>query len=373
MRRLELSPIMPIMPSRGLDLRPDVPLRDFSTLGVGGPARYYLEAGDLGDVRTGLAWAEERKLPVLVLGGGSNVVIADEGFPGLVLHVRVRGTEAVEANGTVELRAGAGEEWDPLVRLAVEKGWAGIECLSGIPGRVGATPIQNVGAYGQDVSATISRVEAPDLTTGEVATFTNAECRFAYRDSRFKREDRGRYLILAVTFRLEPGGAPSVRYAELERALAGSGKERPTVADVREAVVTIRRRKSMVIDPGDPNRRSVGSFFMNPIVPEATATAIRDVLRAEGKPDTAEAMPGWPTGEGRIKLSAAWLIERAGLRRGYRKGNVAISTNHTLAIVNCGAGTAREVVELAREIRGRVRDRFGVTLEPEPVFVGATL
>jgi UDP-N-acetylmuramate dehydrogenase len=356
-----------------LDVRSDVPLGPMCTLGVGGPTRHYLCADTVQDVQAGLAWAAERKRPVFVLGGGSNVVIADEGFDGLVLHVDLRGIEATPGDDGVVLKAGAGEEWDPLVGLAVGKGWAGLECLSGIPGRVGATPIQNVGAYGQDVSATISSVDALDLATGEPVSFSNAECRFAYRDSRFKREDRGRYLIVAVTFRLEPGGRPAVRYAELERTLAAGGLSEPSLADVREAVVGIRRRKSMVIDPDDPNRRSVGSFFMNPIVPEAVRAQIQGTLRAEGEAAAADSMPSWPAGEGRAKLSAAWLIEQAGLRRGYRKGNVGISTNHTLAIVNCGEGTAAEVVELAREIRGRVQDRFDVTLEPEPVFVNVEL
>jgi UDP-N-acetylmuramate dehydrogenase len=350
-----------------------MPLRAFCTLGVGGPARHYVEAHDVETVRAGLEWAAERGLPVFLLGGGSNVVVGDDGFDGLVLHVRLRGIETTRTDGRVELRAGAGEEWDPLVRLAVEKGWAGLECLSGIPGRVGATPIQNVGAYGQDVSETIARVDALELATGHVASFSNAECGFAYRDSRFKREDRGRYLVLAVTFALTPGGRPSVRYAELERALASSSPCVPSLAQVREAVIAIRRRKSKVIDADDPNRRSVGSFFMNPIVPDGARTRIQDALRGDGLAEAAEAMPSWPAGEGRVKLSAAWLIERAGLARGYRMGSVGISTNHTLAIVNCGGGTAREVVALAREIRGRVRERFGVTLEPEPVFVGVSL
>jgi UDP-N-acetylmuramate dehydrogenase len=361
------------MASGSLDIRADVPLRTFCTLGVGGPARHYLEALDRDTVRAGIDWAAGKGVPVLVLGGGSNMVIGDEGFDGLVLHVRLRGIEATATDDRVELQAGAGEEWDPIVRLAVAKGWAGLECLSGIPGRVGATPIQNVGAYGQDVSETVSRVEALELATGAIVSFANAECRFAYRDSRFKREDRGRYLILAVTFTLQPGGHPVLRYAELERALRAERRCVPSLTDVRDAVIAIRRRKSMVIEADDPNRRSVGSFFMNPIVPDAVRPRIQDVLRADGEAEAAEAMPSWPAREGHVKLSAAWLIERAGLRRGYRMGNVAISSNHTLAIVNCGGGTAQEVVALAREIRGRVRDRFDVTLEPEPVFVNVSL
>ena len=361
------------MPSVALDIRHDVPLAPFSTLGVGGPARHYVEAHDVEAVRAALGWAAERGTAVFVLGGGSNVVLGDDGFDGLVVHVMLRGVEATAAGGHVDVRAGAGEEWDPFVRLTVEKGWAGLECLSGIPGRVGATPIQNVGAYGQDVSATITAVEVLDLQSGQLATFSNAECGFAYRDSRFKREDRGRFVVLAVTFRLAPGGPASVRYAELEKALAARTAGTPSLAEVRDTVIGIRRRKSMVIDPEDPNRRSVGSFFMNPIVPEAARARVQQALRAEGKPEEADAMPAWPAGEGQVKLSAAWLIERAGLRKGYRKGNVGISSNHTLAIVNHGGGTAREVVELAREIRERVRERFGVTLEPEPIFVNVAL
>ena len=361
------------MPSVALDVRHDVPLAPLCTLGVGGPARHFVEAHDPETLRAALRWAAEREAGVFVLGGGSNVVIGDEGFPGLVVHLMLRGIEATAADGHVDVRAGAGEEWDPFVRLAVEKGWAGLECLSGIPGRVGATPIQNVGAYGQDVSETIAEVEALDLRTGAVSTFSNADCRFAYRDSRFKREDRGRYVVLAVTFRLRAGGAPTLRYAELERALAERSGGGPSLAQVRESVIGIRRRKSMVIDPDDPNRRSVGSFFMNPIVPETARARVQETLRSEGRADEADAMPGWPAGEGRVKLSAAWLIERAGLRRGHRRGNVGISTNHTLAIVNLGGGTAGEVVALAREIRGLVHERFGVTLDPEPVFLNAAL
>jgi UDP-N-acetylmuramate dehydrogenase len=361
------------MPPVALDVRHDVPLAPLSTLGVGGPARHYVEAHDVEALRAALRWAAERGLGVLVLGGGSNVVIGDAGFDGLVVHVMLRGIEATTGNGHVDVRAAAGEEWDPFVRHAVEKGWAGLECLSGIPGRVGATPIQNVGAYGQDVSGTITAVEALELRTGAVSTFTNAECGFAYRDSRFKREDRGRFLVLAVTFRLTPGGPPAIRYAELEKALAARGGAAASLREVRETVIAIRRRKSMVIDADDPNRRSVGSFFMNPIVPEDARRRVQEALRAEGNGEEADAMPSWPAGEGRVKLSAAWLIERAGLRRGHRKGRAGISTNHTLALVNLGEATAAEVVELAREVRGRVRERFGVVLEPEPVFVNLSL
>jgi UDP-N-acetylmuramate dehydrogenase len=350
-----------------------VSLSGLSTLGVGGPARYYVRAGSAEGAAEAASWAFAEGLPLLVLGGGSNLVVADEGFPGLVLHLLVRGVDAVPADGAVDLTAGAGEPWDPLVERAVAAGWAGVECLSGIPGLVGATPMQNVGAYGQDVSETITRVRVLDLRTGGLEDLSREDCRFSYRDSRFKREDRGRYVILGVTYRLRPGGATSVEYADLERHLAAQGIRTPTIADTRRAVIEVRRRKSMVIDPDDPNRRSVGSFFMNPVVPAHHARQIEAALRNEGTLGSGERMPAFPAADGRIKLSAAWLIERAGLHRGYRRGHAGISTNHTLAIVNCGGATAQEVVALAREIRERVHDRFGITLVPEPVFVGLEL
>jgi UDP-N-acetylmuramate dehydrogenase len=356
-----------------LDVRADVPLRDLCTLGVGGPARHYVEARTHEEVTASLAWAAERGLPVFVLGGGSNLVVADEGFPGLVLHIRLAGTSTNAVDGAVELTAASGEPWDPLVARAVEQGLAGLECLSGIPGFVGATPIQNVGAYGQDVAETITRVDALDTSSGRIVAFDREQCRFGYRESRFKLEDRGRYVILRVTFRLRADGAPAVRYAELERTLHERGLREPTLADVRRTVVEVRRRKSMVIDPDDPNRRSVGSFFMNPIVPPAAAAEVRARLERDGRGAEAAAMPSWPTADGRVKLSAAWLIERAGLARGYQRGRVGISTNHTLAIVNRGGATAAEVVALAREIRDRVRDRFGITLAPEPIFLNVSL
>jgi UDP-N-acetylmuramate dehydrogenase len=352
-----------------LDLQEDVPLAPLTTLGVGGPAQAYLRAEDVETVRLGVQWAHEQRLLLLVLGGGSNLVVADAGFEGLVLHLDLRGL-AFEEGGLVE--AAAGEPWDELVAAAVERGLAGIECLSGIPGLVGATPIQNVGAYGQDVSETITQVRALDVRTGESVSFSGAECGFGYRDSRFKQGDRGRYVILGVTFALRPGGPPAVRYPELARHLEALGHP-PSLAETRAAVISLRRRKSMVIDPADPNRRSVGSFFMNPVVGQAVAEGVRAALRGTGRPEEADHMPAFPTADGRVKLSAAWLIERAGVARGYARGAAGISTSHTLAIVNRGGATAHEIAALAREVRDRVHDTFGVTLVPEPVLVGVEI
>jgi UDP-N-acetylmuramate dehydrogenase len=255
--------------------------------------------------------------------------------------------------------------------MAVARGWAGLECLSGIPGLVGATPIQNVGAYGQEVGETITRVDALERAGGRRVSFTNAECAFGYRMSRFKAADAGRFVVVAVTFRLRPGGAPAVRYAELARALEGDPA--PRLAEVRETVIALRRRKSMVLDDADPNARSVGSFFMNPVVPAAEAEAVESRVRSAGVLGADEAMPRFPAGDGHVKLSAAWLIERAGLRKGHGDGRVGLSTNHTLAIVNRGGATGAEVAAFARSVRARVRDQFGVTLHPEPVFVGHSL
>ncbi|PYQ47846.1 MAG: UDP-N-acetylenolpyruvoylglucosamine reductase [Acidobacteria bacterium] len=356
-----------------LDVREHVPLSPLSTLGVGGPARHYVRVSDDDQVRAAVDWARARGLPLLVLGGGSNVVLSDEGHPGLVMHLASRGVAARPGPDRVTLTAEAGEPWDALAASAVEEGWAGFECLSGIPGLVGATPIQNVGAYGQEVSETVNDVEALDLRTGRLERLAAAECAFAYRDSRFKSADRDRFIVLRVTYALRPGGRPAVRYAELARHLEEKGVAEASLGDVREAVLALRRRKSMVLDPADPDARSVGSFFTNPIVPAAAADALEATLRREGALREGERPPRFPAGDGAVKLSAAWLIERAGLAKGYRRGNVGLSSRHTLAIVNRGGAAAAEVVALAREVRDRVRARFGITLVPEPVLVNLSI
>ncbi len=328
----------------------DVPLAPLTTLGVGGPAKFFTRAESVDDVREALAFAGARALPVLVLAGGSNVLIPDEGFGGVVVHVDLRGiTIESEDAESVIVNVAAGEPWDDFVDFAVASGWAGVECLSGIPGSAGATPIQNVGAYGQDVSETIVRVEVLERAGGRVVDLTNAECGFAYRSSIFKGQAKDRYVVISVTFRLRPGGPPALRYPELRAALDGVDD----LGAVRETVIAIRRRKGMVLDPQDPDTRSDGSFFTNPVVPPERAP---------------EGAPQFPSPEG-VKLSAAWLIEQAGFHKGFRYGRVGISTKHTLAIVNRGGGTAAEVRELAAMIQAGVRAKFGVELQPEPVFV----
>ncbi|HEU4535175.1 MAG TPA: UDP-N-acetylmuramate dehydrogenase, partial [Polyangiaceae bacterium] len=279
--------------------RENVPLAPFTTLGVGGPARYYARIEDPGSLVEAIDWAGARGLPFLVLGGGSNLVLGDEGFPGLVAHLALRGVAVRALKDAVEVTAAAGESWDELVAFATANGWAGIECLSGIPGLVGATPIQNVGAYGQDVSETIVAVEVVDRRTRARLAFDNAACGFGYRMSRFKGEDAGAYVVTGVTFRLRPGGAPAVKYAELARYFAERGTPAPSLAEARAGVLDVRRRKSMVLDPEDPNARSVGSFFMNPIIPVAELDALAARLVAEGVAASVDDVPRYPAGEGR--------------------------------------------------------------------------
>jgi UDP-N-acetylmuramate dehydrogenase len=349
-------------------LSENVPLAPMATLGIGGPARYFAEVTTTDALRAGVEWARSRGTPLFVLGGGSNIVVADAGFRGLVLRMSIRGVETHLERDDVVITAGAGEEWDALVAHCISRNWAGFECLSGIPGRVGATPIQNVGAYGQETSETLESVEVLDLATEKLVDLSAGDCEFGYRTSRFKVRDRGRFVIARVTYRLAVNGKPVVRYPELQRYLADLGIDQPGIADVREAVLTIRRRKAMVIDPRDIDSRSVGSFFVNPTVTRDEVERIKQRLATLGA--DSKDLPAFPVSDGRIKLSAAWLIERAGIKRGYTHGNVGTSTKHALAIINRGGGSAGEVVELKELIQKRVLEGFGVELIPEPVFVG---
>lgn len=313
-------------------------------------------------VRDGTASGE----PTLVLGGGSNVVIADRGFPGTVVLIRSRGVRVVDQDeDTVTVQVAAGEPWDEVVTRAVAEEWSGIECLAGIPGRAGATPIQNVGAYGQEVAETITRVEVYDRSTDQVTWMAAEDCRFGYRASVFKRSDR--WVVLTVEFRLRrsPDSAP-VRYAELARALGVPLGSHAPLPVVREAVLSLRAGKGMVLDDSDPDTYSAGSFFTNPVLSAEAAAEVRGRCDGLGEP------PCWPTGDGQVKMSAAWLIERAGFPKGYARGAVAISSKHTLALTNRSGGTTEALLALAAEIRDGVYHRFGVRLSPEPVLVGCT-
>lgn len=342
--------------------RERVALAPFSTLGVGGQARWLLKAQDVQDVAWAHRWCCERNVALFVLAGGSNLVIADEGVDGLVLQMDVRGAEFTTRGDAAVVAAGAGEPWDNVVAAAVAKGLAGFECLSGIPGSVGGTPIQNVGAYGQEVAETIDQVMVFDRSTGEMCALTAAECAFGYRTSRFKLYDAGRFIVCGVRFRLRVT-VPTVVYPDVVQYLERNAIASPALADVRDAVLAIRRGKGMVIDASDPDTRSVGSFFMNPVV-----TADVHASLAASVPDAR--VPGFVLPGGDVKLPAAWLIERSGIARGYAKGPVGVSSKHPLALVNRSGATARDVVALAVEIKRRVADRFGIWLRPEPVFVG---
>jgi UDP-N-acetylmuramate dehydrogenase len=349
-------------------------LRDHTTLRLGGPGREWVRATTESELVAAVADADAAGTPVLVLAGGSNLVVADEGFDGRVVQVATTGidadtdtcdVDALAQCGGVVLRVAAGEDWDHLVSYAVAQGWAGIEALSGIPGAVGSTPIQNVGAYGQEVSQTISRVRTWDRRDRTQRTFAAADCGFGYRHSRFKAEP-GRYLVLEVIFQLRQGDlAEPVAYAELARRLGVEVGQRAPLAAVREAVLALRAGKGMVLDAGDPDTWSAGSFFTNPFLTPEQAAAL---------PDGA---PRWEQPDGSVKSSAAWLIERAGFGKGYASAaageRVSLSTKHTLALTNRGGATTGELLTLAREVRDGVREAFGVTLVNEPVTVGCSL
>jgi UDP-N-acetylmuramate dehydrogenase len=351
-----------------LDVLHDAPLAPRTTLGLGGPARCLVEATDEAILVEALRWADAEGLRVLVLGGGSNVVVADAGFDGLVVQMALRGIAETRSAGRSLLRIAAGEPWDALVARTVDEGLAGLECLSGIPGSTGATPIQNVGAYGQEVSEVIAAVHVWDRRAGQRRVLAPQACRFGYRDSAFKADPEA-VVVLAVDLALRPGGAPTLRYAELARAFAGAAA--PSLPEVRERVLALRRSKSMVIDPADENRRSAGSFFTNPVVDAAVAERMVEQALREGLVRAAAEVPRFAAEGGRVKLAAGWLIEAAGFRKGQRRGAVGISSRHALALVHHGGGSTRELLALAEEIRAGVHARFGVDLHRELVLVGA--
>lgn len=378
-----------------------MPLAPLTTLRVGGAARYFASAANEDQVREAVAWARQRKLPLFILGGGSNLVVADSGFPGLVLQIGLEGiTETAEPTVAPKecgartqprtavphksrqvqnqqhlesserraakrlFQAAAGENWDMFVAKTVAENCGGIECLSGIPGSVGGTPVQNVGAYGQEVAETITRVRVLDLELDEIRELSNAECGFSYRTSIFDSSAAGRYIVLQVEFALTPNARPHLEYADLKKYFAEKSVN-PSLAEVREAVRAIRRSKAMLLVEGDPDCQSAGSFFKNPIVTEPQYEAISARPAARGK-----TVPRFTAANGQLKISAAWLVENAGFTKGLTHGRVGISSKHALAIVNRGGASAAEVVAFKHEIQSRVEDSFGVRLQAEPVFLG---
>jgi UDP-N-acetylmuramate dehydrogenase len=342
-----------------------VRLADHTTIGLGGPPRRFVRAQDEAGLVEAVRAADARGEPVLILGGGSNLVIADEGFDGTVIQVATRGVGHAEPG---LLTVAAGEEWDAVVAGTIAAGRSGLECLSGIPGLAGATPIQNVGAYGQEVAQVITKVRVYHRKDQKIFFMPNEQCDFGYRTSVFRLVPA--YIVLDVTFRLasDPLSAP-ISYPELAKTLGIGVGEQAKCTDVRSAVLELRRRKGMVIDPADPDTRSVGSFFVNPVLDAAALARVEAIAAARG-----EEVPRFNAGDGMAKVPAAWLIERAGFGKGYDPGNGArISGKHTLALVNSGSATTSDLIALARQIRDGVRESFGVTLAPEPLLIGVTL
>lgn len=346
-------------------LQENVLLAPLTTFRIGGPARFFVDATTLSDVPEAVRFAQARNLPLFVLGGGSNLVVSDTGWPGLVLKISITGIEqhGKEA-GKLLFDVGAGDQWDDFVAHAVAADCAGVECLSGIPGSVGGTPVQNVGAYGQEVCETIESVEAFDLKDGQVRELCREACAFAYRSSIFNTSERGRFVILRVTYALTAGGNPHLEYADLKRHFE-EHKTPPSLAETRETVRQIRARKGMLIVEGDPDCRSAGSFFKNPVLsPEQHSDLVQRAATKGLK------VPSYPALEQHHKVSAAWLVEHSGFARGYSLGHAGISTKHALALVNRSGASAAEILALKDQIQHRVEEVWGVTLESEPVFVG---
>jgi UDP-N-acetylmuramate dehydrogenase len=350
-----------------LKTQENIPLAPLTTFNVGGPARYFIEAHSEHEVSEAVAFAFARKLPLFVLGGGSNLLVSDSGWPGLVLKVSLAGVEFEGDLQKMLFHAGAGENWDSLVALAVSKNCGGIECLSGIPGTVGGTPVQNVGAYGQEVSQTITHVRVLEIATGKLMDLSNSDCGFSYRSSTFNGARRGEFIVLEVSYRLCRNAEPKVEYADVKNFFATTKVENPTLQQVREAVRSIRQSKAMLLVEGDEDCRSAGSFFKNPIVSATEAIRIEAVAQ---KFAPAALLPCYPSADGKVKIAAAWLVEQAGFHKGYSLGPVGISRKHTLAIVNRGGATAKDILALKDAIQKKVFDLWGVSLQPEPVFVG---
>jgi UDP-N-acetylmuramate dehydrogenase len=347
-----------------INIEQNVSLAPLTTLKVGGPARFFVRASNESQVVKALEHAAENRLDVFVLGGGSNILVSDGGFDGLVVQVALKGVTMSHpsrgARDSVEVTAAAGEDWDAFVEFCVDRDLAGVECLSGIPGLVGGTPVQNVGAYGQEVSESIVSVRCFDRVGNEIVELTNSECGFTYRTSIFNSTRRDRYVVLSVTYALTLNGDAKIVYKDLRDLF---GDRQPTLKETRDGVLRIRRAKSMVIEADDPNSRSAGSFFKNPIV---DVEHFEKIAQASDDPN----VPHFPAPDNKVKVPAAWLIERSGFHKGFRSGNAGISTNHSLALVNLGGASAAEIVDLKEKIQGGVQQKFGILLQPEPVFVG---
>jgi UDP-N-acetylmuramate dehydrogenase len=347
-------------------IRENIPLAPFTTLGAGGPARFFAAASEENHVSEALSFARARSVPVFALGGGSNLVVADAGFPGLVLKMEIPGIRKMDAGGRVA--AGAGVEWDAFVQHCVSHDLAGVEALSGIPGTVGGAPIQNIGAYGQEAGETIFSVRAWDTHSDTIVELSRAECAFAYRSSVFNTSGAGRYIVLQTHFMLQPQGRTRVLYADMQKCFADNAN--PSLAEIRGAVLDIRKSKGMLAVEDDSDSRSAGSFFKNPVISRNEFAAMEQNVRSRGLIASSENIPCFDAPEGNIKLAAAWLIEHSGFSKGYTHGRAGISTKHALALVNRGGAQTAEIVSLMQLIEERVMELFGIALVPEPVFIG---
>ncbi len=352
-----------------LPILENVPLAPFTTLAIGGPARFLLRARTEEQILDALEFARARSCPVFILGGGSNILVSDSGFPGLVIKIELPGIDALDAERG-RISAAAGVEWDAFVRYCVARDLTGIECLSGIPGTVGGAPVQNIGAHGEDVQGVITQVRALDRDALKLVDVGTADCRFAYRSSIFNTTHKDRYVIVRVDFALRTDGKPRLLYANLQQRFAGHSAQPPKLSEVRAAVIEIRRAKSMVLSENDPDCRSAGSFFKNLILDQNSVSVLEAEARASGLLNASESIPRFAAGPGKEKLPAAWFIEHAGFHKGYTHKNAGISNKHALALVNRGGATARDMLELMQMIQGSVQQAFGVELQPEPVFVG---
>jgi UDP-N-acetylmuramate dehydrogenase len=352
------------VPPSTLQIQQNVPLAPFTTFRIGGPARYFAEVRTESELLEAVTHAREHNLPIFVLGGGSNLLVSDSGFDGLVIHIALDGPiHFTRTDSSIESTVAAGIEWNTFVLAACKQGISGIECLAGIPGSVGGTPVQNVGAYGQEVAETIASVRALDLESNIFLDLSNSECGFAYRRSLFNSTQRGRYIVTAVTFHFDAVAKPRVTYADLARHF---GDAQPAPIEVYHAVREIRHRKGMLLVEGEPDCHSAGSFFKNPIVAESILDPIAAALNL--RPSQ---IPHWPAGGNQVKLPAAWLLERAGFVKGFALGEAGISSRHTLALINRGNAAATDIKNLRDRIEHEVKSRFSIQLEQEPVQLGS--
>ncbi|MGI9055924.1 MAG: UDP-N-acetylmuramate dehydrogenase [Pyrinomonadaceae bacterium] len=345
-------------------IKENIELKNLTTLKIGGLARFFISAETEEDVGEAVAFAEENELEIFILGGGSNIVVSDNGFDGLVLQINLKGIEIENENGEiVSVSAKAGEDWDEFAAFCVEKNLAGIECLSGIPGFIGGTPVQNVGAYGQEVSETIKTIRVFDRKSKEILNLNNSDCKFTYRASIFNTTEKNRFIVLSVIYNLINNGKPKIVYKDLIQIFDG---RIPDLRETREAVCRIRAEKAMLVRQGGFDSQSVGSFFKNPIVSHDKFETVVETAKIKG----IENIPNFKVDEKNVKIPAAWLIEQAGFHKGFQKGNAGLSTKHTLALTNRGEATAKEIIALKNEIQKKVSDVFGIELKTEPVFAG---